>query len=129
MPDYDDARTQPLYDDHDSSTLVHTISAGVASERSSHDLTQNGQAPLGASPTGRSRLSSESIGGGDGSRTTGRSLHEGSIVDTQSPPASADVYVEDVVQPGFDESILRALCDMDVSAYFHCCHCLLSRSW
>lgn len=26
-----------------------------------------------------------------------------------------DNYVEDVVQPGFDEAILRALCDMDVS--------------
>ena len=28
-----------------------------------------------------------------------------------------DNYVEDVVQPGFDEAILRALCDMDVSVF------------
>lgn len=30
------------------------------------------------------------------------------------PPPEQDNYVEDVVQPGFDEAILRALCDMDV---------------
>lgn len=38
------------------------------------------------------------------------------LPDETEPQAELDNYVEDVVQPGFDEAILRALCDMDVSA-------------
>ncbi|KAF8318676.1 RhoGAP-domain-containing protein [Clavulina sp. PMI_390] len=36
------------------------------------------------------------------------------VPDDHEPLPDADNYVEDVVQPGFDEAILRALCDMDV---------------
>lgn len=36
------------------------------------------------------------------------------LPDESEPQAEPDNYVEDVVQPGFDEAILRALCDMDV---------------
>jgi hypothetical protein len=36
------------------------------------------------------------------------------LPDESEPQAELDNYVEDVVQPGFDEAILRALCDMDV---------------
>jgi hypothetical protein len=120
MPDYDDTRTQSSFGDHESHTLIRTISAGGTTERSSHDSQRDAQSALGRAPTSVSRLSSESIEGGDGSRTAHRTSRETTVVDGQSLPASIDVYVEDVVQPGFDEAILRALCDMDVSLYSHC---------
>jgi hypothetical protein len=40
------------------------------------------------------------------------------LQDDTEPQAELDNYVEDVVQPGFDEAILRALCDMDVRTNF-----------
>lgn len=79
------------------------------------------------SPTSMTRMSIESIttpGGAASYRGNRRreSLQESlNMIDTSSPTLNGtevDTYVEDVVQPGFDEAILRALCDMDVSRAF-----------
>lgn len=45
------------------------------------------------------------------------------LLEETEPQPELDNYVEDVVQPGFDEAVLRALCDMDVRLFLY----LLSR--
>ena len=141
--EYEDGGRVASYTSHadpSSSSSYHNTQLPPDS-RTSHDSSSQRSPPrISTSPSmldpdrdddGRSsiasttRMSNESLatpGGANSSRQRRReSLQDNvSVLDTASTAVGMegmDTYVEDVVQPGFDEAILRALCDMDVSPY------------
>ncbi len=111
------ARQQYSYDGQSSSTSNHNTSYHSASPlegyRLSSDSQNNDERP--ASPEYQTRLSDGSIDDGEEPHTPHQAQQDDSL---EEPFTEVNQYVEDVVQPGFEEAILRALCEMDVSERF-----------
>ncbi|KAF8317782.1 Rho GTPase activation protein [Cantharellus anzutake] len=91
--DYDDAMT------HQSHSHGYRLS----------NESQHNEDEQPVSPEYAPRASIDSLGGDEEPQTERQALEDSS----EEPFTEINQYVEDVVQPGFDEAILRALCEMD----------------
>lgn len=103
------------YDEQNYPASAHIDGSTAEHDRDRHH--NHSETSLGDGPGGEFTMVSRE--GGDYDDYGADEDAANMLLGDNEPLPELDNYVEDVVQPGFDEAILRALCDMDVR---RCCY-------